>query len=254
MALTPPVERRYVPPSPAERALLAADAQAQREKFDAEREALKPARLAALAAGPLLRDLDAAVECSCACHPTPPSPNSHDGGATCHCQQTYDERIAARRALFDDLGDWDAEREWEERVNAELQSEAVALGVSAAIVVQAAPMVISGVCDGRAFYLRERHGSWGVTIAPDDEPLVDPWASPLDAPSIDIASGDATDFQDDDGRSSRGLALRVAVTAVRAALLRNQCAHEEPELATHRFCRFCGVFLAEADAWRWATC
>lgn len=206
-----------------------------------------------MAAGPLLRDLDAAVDCSCACHPTPPSPNSHDGGATCPCQQTREERIALRQALFDDLGDWEAEREWEERVNAELQAEAAVLGVSAQIVVPAAPMVITGVCDGRAFYLRERHGSWGVTIATDDEPLTDPWASPLEAPSIDIASGDATDFHDDAGRSSRGLALRVAVTAVRDALLRNGCAHELPESNTHRFCRFCGVFLAEADAWRWST-
>ena len=97
-----------------------------------------------------------------------------------------------------------------------LQAEAAALGVTAQVVVQAAPMVLTGVCDGRAFYLRERHGSWHVTIATDDDPLADPWASPLESPSIDIASGEATDFQDDEGRSSRGLALRVTVAAVRA--------------------------------------
>ncbi len=252
MALTPPIERRYVPPSPEEQARLAADAQAQREKFEAEREALKPAKRAVLAAGPVLRDLDAAVECRCACHPTPPSPDSHDGGSTCPCQQTREERIALRRELFDDLGDWDAEQEWEERVNAELQAEAAALGVSAQVVIQAAPMVITGVCDGRAFYLRERHESWRVTIATDDDPLADPWASPLEAPSIDIASGEATDFHDDEGRSSRGLALRVTVAAVRGALRRNACGHEPPELATHHYCRLCGVLLAEADAWRWS--
>lgn len=252
MALTPPIERRYVPPSVEEQERLDADARARRETFDAEREALKPAKRAALAAGPSLRDLDAAVQCSCSCHPTPPSANLHDGGVTCACQLSKEDRAAQRRELFHELGDWDAEREWEERVNAEFQSEAAMLGVSAHIVVPAAPMVITGVCDGRAFYLRERHGSWGVTIATDDDPTADPWASPLEAPSIDIASGDENDFNDDTGRYSRALALRVAVASVRSALRRNACEHEAPESTAHRFCRLCGVSLDEADAWRWS--
>ena len=252
MALTPPIERRYTPPAAEEQERLAADARARREAFDADEEARKPAKRAALAAGPLLCDLDAAVECSCSCHPTPPSVNRHEGGVTCPCQLPREERVAQRRALFEEFGDWDAEREWEKRVSAELQSEAAMLGVSAQIVVPAAPMVITGVCDGRAFYLRERHGSWGVTIATDDDPTADPWASPLEAPSIDIASGDDSEFNDDSGRFSRALALRVAVSAVRSALLRNECEHEAPESTAHRFCRLCGVSLGEAKVWRWS--
>ena len=252
MALTPPIERRYTPPAVEEQERLAADARTRREAFDAEQEAHKPAKRAALAAGPLLRDLDAAVECSCSCHPTPPSADSHEGGVTCPCQLSREERAARRRALFEELDDWEAEREWEQRVSAELQSEAAVLGVSAQIVVPAAPMVITGVCDGRAFYLRERHGSWGVTIATDDDPTVDPWASSLEAPSIDIASGDDSEFNDENGRFSRALALRVAVTAVRSALLRNACEHEAPESTAHRFCRLCGVPVGEAEVWRWS--
>jgi hypothetical protein len=56
-------------------------------------------------------------------------------------------------------------------VTAEFQVEAERLEVTAKVVIQAAPLVITGVCDGHAFYLRERHGSWRVTIATDDDPL-----------------------------------------------------------------------------------
>ena len=252
MALTPPIERRYVPPSLEEQERLVADAVARRAAFDAEREARKPAKRAALTVGPMLRDLDAAVECACSCHPTPPSADVHDGGVTCPCQLTTEERAAQRRVLFHELGDWDAESEWEERVSAEFQSEVARLKVSAQIVVAAAPMVITGVTDGRAFYLRERHGSWRVTIATDDDPTADPWGSALEAPSIDIASGDESDFNDENGQYSRALALRVAVAAVRDALRRNDCHHEVPELTAHRFCRSCGVPLADPGAWTWS--
>ena len=54
------------------------------------------------------------------------------------------------------------------------------------------------------------------------------------------------------GRFSRALALRVAVTAVRSALLRNACEHEAPESTAHRFCRLCGVPVGEAEVWRWS--
>ena len=84
-------------------------------------------------------------------------------------------------------------------MSAEFQSEVARLKVSAQMVVAAAPMVITGVTDGRAFYLRERHGSWRVTIATDDDPTADPWGSALEAPSIDIASGDESDFNDGTG-------------------------------------------------------
>ena len=253
MALTPPTERRYVPPSPEDQARFAKEALERRAKSNADRETLKPATRAALATGPLLRDLEAAVECGCSCHPRPASLDSHEGGVTCPCQLTQEERAANWRALFDHLDHFGAEREWEEREIASFRSAAQSLGVSANVVVQAAPFVITGVCDGRAFYLRERHGSWCISIATDDDPLADPWGSPREKATIDIASGNDDDFNDENGHFSRAVALRVAVGAVRGALLRNGCQHETPERVDHRCCRFCGVALDEAKAWRWST-
>ena len=61
-----------------QRERLAADAQARREAFDADQEDCKPAKRVALVAGPLLCDLDAAIECVGSCHPTPPSANRRE--------------------------------------------------------------------------------------------------------------------------------------------------------------------------------
>ena len=94
-----------------------------------------------------------------------------------------------------------------------MQAEADRPGVTATVKVPAAPFVVTGVCDGRAFYLRERHGSWRVTIASDGDPLADPWGSLRDETTIDIASGEEDEFNDDEGRFfSHAVALRVAVT------------------------------------------
>jgi hypothetical protein len=253
MALIPPTERRFVLPSPEEQEQRTAEVLAQRTESDARIATLIPAKREALQAGPLLRDLEAAVACGCSCHPRPALPDSHDGGVTCHCQQTPGERKAAFNKLFEFTGEeWEAERIWEERVTAEFQVEAERLGVTAKVVIQAAPLVITGTCDGRAFYLRERHGSWRVTIATDNDPLADPWESPLEETTIDIASGEDNDFNNEDGFFSLAIALRVAVTSVRGALLRNCCQHEEPDVDAHLYCRWCGVALAELARSRWS--
>ncbi len=150
MALIPPTERRFVPPSPEEQERLRTEALVRRAELDAAAEALIPAKRSALQAGPVLRDFEAAVGCGCSCHPKPASPDSHDGGVNCYCQQTKAERKAASEGLFDFMGEaWEAERIWEERVTAEFQTEAEQLGVTAKVVVQAAPLVITGVCDAQ---------------------------------------------------------------------------------------------------------
>ena len=95
MALIPPTERRFVPPSPEEQERLRTEALVRRAELDAASEALIPAKRSALQAGPVLRDFEAAVGCGCSCHPKPASPDSHDGGVTCYCQQTKAERKAA---------------------------------------------------------------------------------------------------------------------------------------------------------------
>lgn len=128
-------------------------------------------------------------------------------------------------------------------------AEAAALGVEAEIRVSAAPSVVVGVCDGRGFYLRERHGSYRVTIAPDDDPGSDPWTADSTTPSIDIAAGDEDELRDESG-FSWAVTLRVAVEAVRTALARNTCEHRR--IGSEPFCPRCGVRIDDADAWRWA--
>jgi hypothetical protein len=254
MALIPPTERRFIAPSPEEHARRSAEAAAYRAKLDALRAALEPAKRLVLESGPLLRDLEAAVECVCSCHPRPASPELHDGGLTCPCQLTTAEREASWDELFETLDDgFEAEQEAEERAIAAFRAEVERLGVTADVVVPAAPLVISGVCDGRAFYLRERHGTWRVTIASDDDPLADPWGSPIDDVTIDIASGHERELDDDAGFRSSAVTLRVAVSAVRSALRRDTCQHETPDIDAHRYCRFCGVPLDDADRWRWSA-
>ncbi|MGH3444566.1 MAG: hypothetical protein ACRDPB_04250, partial [Nocardioidaceae bacterium] len=63
----------------------------------------------------------------------------------------------------------------------------------------AAPFVITGRVDGRGFYLRERHGSYTVTVASDDDPGADPWGRPADQMTLDIAEGDESDLLDSNG-------------------------------------------------------
>ncbi len=249
-----PVERRHIQPLPEEQSRHAVEAAAARAEAEATSEALKPAKRAALAIGPPLRDIEAAVECRCSCHPSPGRPDAHGAGQTCRCQQTEAERKVAVAELFSFFErDGEAEQEHEEQFATELQAEAVRLGVAARVKLAAAPFVITGVCDGRAFYLRERHGSWTVTIASDDDPLCDPWGWPHDGTTIDIASGEADEFNDAEGHFSHSVALQIAVRAVRDALLRNTCRHETPESPEHRYCGRCGVALADAALWVWSS-
>ena len=129
-------------------------------------------------------------------------------------------------------------------------AEAEALGVEASIKVWGAPHVVVGVCDGRGFYLRERHGSYRVTIAADDDPGSDPWFAEPTEPSIDIAEGDECELEDD-GRFSWVITLRVAVQAVRTAIARNACEHRR--IGSEPFCPTCGVCIDDAPLWRWTT-
>ncbi len=248
MAVHPPIVRRLLPPTEAERAERAVAAEHWRAEMEATRVALEPARRAAILAGPPLRDVDAAVACHCSCHPRPADPGHHEGGATCSCQLTPDERRQIRDDLFADLPDdggyWG---EVHDRLEADLTAEAVALGVEATLTATFAPFVITGTCDGRAFYLRERHGAYRVTMATDDDPTTDPWAAPATEPSVDVAGGDENELRGADGQLSAAVALRLAVDAVRTTLVRARCGHRP---AAGPYCPDCGVALADAAAWR----
>jgi hypothetical protein len=253
MTVHPPIVRSLEPLTDEEAAAARAKGDRMRQEHADQRRRARPARRAAIVAGPTLRDIDAAVDCACGCHPRPADADLHDGGSTCPCQLTPEERrarweafLATSARLAEEAGA--AERAAAEA--AELEAEAVTLGVTARVTVSACPFVVVGTCDGRDFYLRERHGSYRVTIAPDDAPGSDPWNAEPTEPSIDIAAGDEYELLAG-GRLSTAAALRVAVGAVRTAVARNACRHSDA--GDGAFCPTCGVPMREAEAWRWSA-
>jgi hypothetical protein len=242
VALIPPKVRQLVRPSSEDQAARSQEWEIERAQRDQKRIEERPRRLAAIELGPPLRDVDAAVECHCGCHPRPAELETHDGGVSCACQQTP----AEREALWKEFEDFEPDPELveEQRTRTEeFEREATHLGVQATVRVEGFPFVIGGVVDGRGFYMRERSGSYRITIAHDDNPLDDPWSSDVEVPTIDIAVGSEAEFRDADGTPSQTLALQITVQSIRTYFLRRNCTHETPANATHRFCRHCGVHL-----------
>jgi hypothetical protein len=242
MALIPPKVRQLVRSSPEDRAARSQEWDIERAQRDQKRIDERPRRRAAIELGPPLRDVDAAVECHCGCHPRPAELETHDGGVSCNCQLTP----AEREAIWKEFEDFEPDPELvvEQRMRTEeFDREATGLGVQATVRVEAFPFVIGGVVDGRGFYMRERGGSYRITIAHDDNPLDDPWSSDAEVPTIDIAVGSEAEFRDEDGTPSQTLALQITVQSIRTYLLRRNCSHETPANATHRFCRHCGIEL-----------
>jgi hypothetical protein len=235
----------FPPPNPEHVAATKARAAERRERYEAER----PTRLAMLDLGPELRDVDAAADCWCACHPRPADQGLHDGGARCPCQGTVEDRAEALANLREILPyptpEEDARRDAEV---AAFDAAAEALGVEVKQWGGMAPFQISGVVAGRAFYLRCRHGAWALTIADDNDPLGDP--VPGLGVTIRVAEGDEDDlFDDGSGRPGPVVALHTAVRAITDFLTRRTCLHVSPG-AMIAFCPYCGVRLAEADRWR----
>jgi len=241
-----PRVEKWIPASPEQQAEWAAEAAKMRADHVANKTAQEPARRAALAAGPVLRDLEAAVACDCSCHPRPADPRLHGGGATCPCQLTEEERTESREKLLNLLSESSASQEsYETEMRRRADEAAERLGVDLRDIGGVAPFVVRGVVDGRGFYLRERHDLWSVVIAPDDDPLADPWTLDRSIPAIEVASGVSSDLEQG-GVFDPVHVLEVAVDAVRLFHLRRSCAHENAA----RFCPACGVEMSKADAWR----
>ena len=246
MNLRPP--RRWLPPGPpdqAERDALEEQARAMREEYDAAR----PARLAVLATGPALRDINKAADCRCSCHPSPASQSLHEGGAKCPCQVTKAERAELWDRLLEPLDEAAEASKKDDDARAQLSEAAAELNVDAEVRCWAFPFVVTGTCDGRSFYLRERHGHWRVEVAADPG-CADLWGT-SGSLGIEIAAGNAADLCDADAKTSPVVALRLAVRAVRLSTLRDSCSHEQPSDESHRFCGRCGTPLDEAELWRW---
>ena len=246
MNLRPP--RLRLPPDLPDRAqrdALEQQARATREEYDAA----KPARLAVLATGPMLRDIDRAADCPCSCHPSPASSTLHEGGVECPCQLTEAERAERWDRLFADIREAAKVSKEEDDARAELAQAAAEFNVDAEVRSSAFPFVVAGTCDGRSFFLRERHGQWRIEVAADPD-CADLWGI-SEALGIEVAVGDAADLCDADGTSSPVVALRLAVRAVRLSALRANCSHEQPSEASHSFCRRCGTPLDDAKRWQW---
>lgn len=223
---------------------LAAEATKIRDNHKALTVAGEPKRREALNTGPPLKDFEAAVACSCSCHPRAGDTRLHESGASCPCQLTSAERAESFEQLFKILDKASAEQEsYENDLQSRSKLEAQKLQIELRGIGGAAPFVIRGVADGRGFYLRERHDLWSVAIASDDDPTADPWAD--DRTVIEVAFGES-DALEKDGEFCPVRALEVAVNAVRIFLLRRVCMHQN----ALRFCPICGVETAQADAWR----
>lgn len=241
-----PRVQRFVPPDPDKQAAVAADLARVREEFVAARLAAEPARRKAIADGPQVRDIDAALACGCSCHPRPADSTHHDGGMSCPCQLTDEQRAASREEFLAALASLTQEEEsFQNDLQERVARAADRLQVDVRYLGGAAPFVIRGVADGRGFYLRERHDLWSVVIAPDDDPGADPWGLDHRVPVIEVASG-ASDSLEIGGRFDHVHALEVAVEAVRLFLLRRSCAHVNAQ----RFCPDCGVQTTQAAAWQ----
>lgn len=131
-------------------------------------------------------------------------------------------------------------REAHEKVLQKVRAEAAATGVTLLSCEGMAPFVITGVVEGRFFYLRERHDVYRVAMAPDDDPLADIWKN-YDRADITVATGVSDDFLDEQGTFAALAAFRLAVNAVRVALRRRNCVHQTAEGTW--FCPDCGVQL-----------
>lgn len=184
-------------------------------------------------------DAEAAARCECACHPRPGGRIHPDG--TCPCQLTAQEREERRTALEQALEAVHSE-------NAQLSAQreltlaqvAGELGVEAAEEVPAAPWVITGVVDGRGFYMRERWDAYSIVIAPDDRPGLDVWSA-IGEPGLLVHEGTVSDLLDPGGQIDYRVALPFVVDVIRSELRRRTCPH--PSGPGDQFCPRCGSAL-----------
>lgn len=189
-----------------------------------------------------LRDMQAALECACSCHDG--AEKLHDGGITCPCQQTQEERAASLDEALRALSAWQDDPEYQAAraaAEAEFSAAADALGAHIEQHGGGAPYIIIGNVDGQSFYFRERSDWWTVEIA--DLKNGETWR--YDTASILVAEG-SSDALVDAGAGYEPVALRIAVEAVRTFLTRRACTH--PGEST--WCADCGVKRSEAELWR----
>ncbi|MGY1709159.1 hypothetical protein ACI8AC_06565 [Geodermatophilus sp. SYSU D00758] len=85
-----------------------------------------------------------------------------------------------------------------------------------------------------------------MTVAPDDDPGIDPWTADPPVPVLDIADGDS-DRLVADGKFGVVQALDVAIGAVRSFLRQRACDHARAQ-AGDRFWPACGAALIPPES------
>lgn len=127
-----------------------------------------------------LRDVEAALDCLCSCHTrwfgqpsnarypgTKDKDPHHDGGKSCPCQRTEEERKQSSldfRKWLDEHHRWLEESgiaQAQRRDKAEAEELALSYGFSEwKFLSIAAPLQWEGTYQGDYIYFRERHGTW----------------------------------------------------------------------------------------------
>ena len=168
------------------------------------------------------------LACLCSCHGRRfglPTDELHEGGATCSCQQSPEERAGAWDAFFAETEAWWGSPEGRAAAAAEEAEEGAAyelgarLGLTFTIASRWVPVILEGRMHGEhGFWFRARGGVWRLH-RDDHEGEV-------------IASGA--------GEPELQGAVRLVAEHLGADVLRRGCAHAHARM----FCPECGVRVA----------
>jgi len=213
------------------------------EDLEKERIAARPIKLKMLEAQGIVKNLEAAVDCSCSCHLSPGT-SLHNQGKSCPCQLTAAQKNRQTQKFMTLFKNYSPSPLWQKQEEL-FKKQAQELKIAAKIELSGAPMVISGIIAERGFYLRERHGFWEVVISSDKNPLSNPWKSPPEELTLVIAEGTSEDLFDSSDQESPKKALEIAWAAVKHYLLQKNCSHQDSLTSNHRFCYLCGILLRD---------
>lgn len=233
----------YTPPTEAQQQVAAETTTAFLTEQAELKKAKEPLKRLLYAVDPAITDVQAAIDCHCSCHPEP-HPEIHNN-KVCSCQLSDEERQKQRREALkglQELFSYDHEREElehdeREQVLADVSRE---LDITITSYGGMCPFVITGTCDTVAFYLRERHEQWALTIGPENTPDVDFTVTTLIEGSMIIAEGHDTDVEPYIGAYGvERQVLTLIATTIREYLHRNHCPHPYNDA----YCRDCGTPL-----------
>jgi hypothetical protein len=198
-----------------------------------------------------LKDLSAAVDCMCSCHPNPGDISLHDNGLSCNCQLTDAERKERSKELFQTLQNLSANysnKEFNETIRKNAFFKAEELGITIESIGGAAPFTMDGIIDNRRVYVRSRHDIYSINLAPESDPLSE---ISFDEEYIIVEEGpewvlfpehNTSDLEVDElNYMLYSYVVEYVTNAVRVYLLREKCKH--PRGSGFYFCPECGSQL-----------